>query len=89
MVLLFLQVHVLNVFDGMAEEALAQAPEFVHRVGGKELETRKGPSFLANSRGGGKSACKRAATARAVDSAESTMLTCGGATRCSNGLSSG
>ena len=38
---------------------------------------------------GGKSFCSRSATTRAVDSAESTMLTCGGATRCSRGFSSG
>src|SRR5580704_19089252 len=50
---LFLQVHMLDVFDGVPEEALTQTPEFLHRVGGEELEAGQRSPLLMNSRRGG------------------------------------
>jgi hypothetical protein len=48
---LFLQIDVLNIFNGMSQESLAQPPEFLDRIRSKELETRKLPSFFMNGPG--------------------------------------
>ncbi len=49
---LFLQIHVVDSFDGVPEEALAQAAEFLDRIGGKELEARRPAGCFMNRRCG-------------------------------------
>ena len=46
---LFLQIYMLDIFDGMTEKPLTEPPEFLHRISSKELEPRPGPPFLASS----------------------------------------
>ena len=46
----FMRPNVVDFFDDVAEEALSQTPEFIHRIGGEELETRDGTTFFMNLR---------------------------------------
>ena len=41
----------LNILDRMSEESLAQAPKFLHRIGGEELQARKLPAFFMHGAG--------------------------------------
>ena len=41
----------LNILNRMSQEALAQSPEFLRRIGREELEARNLPPFFMNGPG--------------------------------------
>ena len=47
---LFLQVDVLDVLDGQAQESLSQAAKLFGRVGREEFQARRGTAFLRGGR---------------------------------------
>ena len=50
---LFLQIDVLDIFNGVGEKALSQPAEFLHRIGGKEFEAGQRAALLLRLTGGG------------------------------------
>ena len=43
---LFLQVNMLHIFDGMGQEAFTQATEFLDGIGGEEFQSWAGTAFF-------------------------------------------